>query len=379
MLIDLKMVFTDLKTIEMAIFMTLTVILCKGGAAWLMRTIFGYGASDVVVAWGMSLPQAATTLAVVLVGYELKLFDDAILNATIVMVLITCVLGPLLVEFAGRKIVAAEADNETESTDDDDRFQRILIPLANPASSENLLDLAINMRRNLSDEPLLPLSVARDESQVANNERLLSTSVLHLAGAEVPVKPLIRVDSNPIQGILRAQSESRASSMVMGWAGPETNWQRHFHLNRGVIDEIISKTTCQLTIVRLTQPVAVIQKVVLVISPLAHAEPRFDELIADYKMVTKRIQASMVVISPQELKPEVQQRIRSIGSKCSLDFADSENDLAELVDQHVDSTSLLVVSGCREGTISWDASWQRQMTRLAHHHRSISFAVATRA
>ena len=45
MLIDLKMV-DDIPTIEMAIFMTLTVVLCKG-AAWLMRLFL----TTLVVMW----------------------------------------------------------------------------------------------------------------------------------------------------------------------------------------------------------------------------------------------------------------------------------------------------------------------------------------
>ena len=376
MLIDLKMVVSDARTIEMAIFMTFTVILCKGGAAWLMRTLFGYSRSEVVVAWGLSLPQAATTLAVVLVGHEeLGLFDVSILNATIVMVLVTCVLGPILVQLAGRR-VAAEIHDEVEEQGDDDHFQRILIPLANPENSENLLDLAIALRRPMSDEPLLPLSVAANEGAVANSERLLGSSVLHLAGAEAPVKPVIRVDPSPVTGILRAQAESRSTCLIIGWAGPENRWQRHFHLSRGIIDELLEESSNQLLVVRLSEPLAVVERMVLVLPTLAHAEPGFRELMSDWKLVAKRIGAVMTVVTEHPLSESLTERIRSTGSKCQLDFIHADVDLPQRVEALIDRQSMLVIIGCREGSISWDGTWSRMATRLAHQHEKVSLAIA---
>lgn len=376
MLIDLRMVVSDLATIKMAIFMTLTVIVCKGAAAWLMRVMFGYQRADAVVAWGLSLPQAATTLAVVLVGHKLQLFDDAILNATIVMVLITCVLGPLLVQVAGRKLAEDAEDAGAIGEAPDNAFQRILIPLANPKSSENLLDLAIAMRRPMNDEPLLPVSVAANEQGVAHSERLLGSSVLYLAAAEVPVKPVIRVDPNPVNGMLRAQAESRATSLIVGWAGPESNWQRHFHLNRGIIDDLIAETAGQLLAVRLTEPLAVLEQVVVVVPPLAASEPGFMELITDLKLLSKRIGGAMTVCSSAPLSQSLQDLITQSGAKCPVAFAHDRENLEGSLSERISRHTLLIMIGCREGTLSWNSNWQRQATRIAHQHESVSLAVA---
>ncbi|MDA3959179.1 MAG: cation:proton antiporter [Planctomycetota bacterium] len=373
MLIDLRMVIGDVRTIEMALFMTTTVIVCKGGAAWLMRKIFGYSRGDAVIAWGLSLPQAATTLAVVLVGHKLELFDDAILNATIVMVLVTCVLGPLLVQVAGRRVAAA-SDQDDEQTAED--FQRILIPLSNPQSSDALLDLAIMLRRPLNDEALLPLSVASHEGAVAASERLLGASVLHLAAAEVPVKPVIRVDPSPVVGILRAKAESRSTCMILGWTGPESRWQRNFHLNRGIIDDVVEATGDQLLVVRLTEPIAVVERVVVALPLLAHAEPGFGELIADWKRVAKRLGATMTVVTAHPLDEGLRERIAAAGSKCALTFVGAEQGVAEQLAALAGPHALLVLFGCRAGTISWDGTWNRMATRLAHQVEGVSIAVA---
>ncbi len=382
MLIDLRMVVSDLRTIEMAVFMTFTVTACKFSAAWLMRSLFGYGRNDAIVAWGLSLPQAATTLAVVLVGHDLGLFDDAILNATIVMVLVTCVLGPLLVQIGGRRIATdastADADQVSEaSSESDTGFQRILIPLANPDSSTDLLDLAATVRRPQSDEALLPLSIAGHANMVETSEKLLSKSVIHLAGAEVPVSAEIRVDPSPVNGILRAYRELRASSLIIGWSGPRSHWQRHFHLNHGLIDELIDETSGQLLVARLTGPLPVIERVILVLPPLVHVEPGFKELISDCKLLTKRVGASLTALGPEVSTDPQRDIMETVGPKCTIQIPDEQAvDLNDQIDSLADQHSLLIVVNCRAGSVSWNSAWHRQTTSIAHRQQAVSFIAA---
>ena len=375
MLIDLRMVVSDLKTIEMAIFMTITVTLCKGGAAWLMRTFFGYGRDEVVVAWGLSLPQAATTLAVVLVGHDLELFDDAVLNATIVMVFVTCFLGPLLVQIAGRRI--ADAAPHHAPTAKENSHQRILLPLANPTSSHNLLDMAVAMRRPLVDEPILPMSVASNEEAVATSEKLLADSVLHLAASDVPVRPVIRVDLNPVNGILRAMQEMRASTLMVGWNGPQTYWQRHFHLSRGLIDELIEDTTNQLFVVRLTRPLSVIERIVLVIPDHASSEFGFAELIGDCKLMAKRIGANMLVCGETSNNDDLRDEIERTAPPVPLEYGEEKpgQDIPKYLAPQLKETDLVFIVGCREGTASWDTKWNRLPSLIAHHAENTSIAI----
>ena len=97
--------------------------------------IFDYSRSDVVVAWGLSLPQAATTLAVVLVGHDqLSLFNASVLNATIVMVLVTCMLGRI--GTIGSRRIAAEINVEEEEQGDDE-LSAYSYSIGQPESSEH--------------------------------------------------------------------------------------------------------------------------------------------------------------------------------------------------------------------------------------------------
>jgi len=58
--------------------------------------------------FGLSVAQAAATLAAAMVGYEIGLFDEAVVNGAILMILITCFLAPWLVDRYGRKIALTQ-------------------------------------------------------------------------------------------------------------------------------------------------------------------------------------------------------------------------------------------------------------------------------
>ena len=65
--------------------------------------------------WSLTLPQVASTIAATLVAYQAldaqgaRLIDEPILNGVFLLVLLTCILGPVLTEFFCKRIVAAEA------------------------------------------------------------------------------------------------------------------------------------------------------------------------------------------------------------------------------------------------------------------------------
>ncbi len=65
--------------------------------------------------WSLSLPQVAATLAAALAAFAAKdsqgqrLIDEPILNAVIVLMVVTSILGPVLTERFGRRVVMAEA------------------------------------------------------------------------------------------------------------------------------------------------------------------------------------------------------------------------------------------------------------------------------
>jgi len=81
------------------------VLVGKSAAAWLTGWLYGYSRTDRTLMIGLTLPQAAATLAVTVTASEAGAFDAVVVDAVVVVILVTCLIGPLLSRRAGRKLV----------------------------------------------------------------------------------------------------------------------------------------------------------------------------------------------------------------------------------------------------------------------------------
>jgi Kef-type K+ transport system membrane component KefB len=88
------------------------LVIGKYGAAWLSNLIFGGTRADRHLAWSLSLPQMAATLAAAVVAHQAidargeRLLDEAYVNAILVLVVTTCVAGPIFTERQARALKA---------------------------------------------------------------------------------------------------------------------------------------------------------------------------------------------------------------------------------------------------------------------------------
>ena len=74
---------------------------CLGGklvAAQLTRPLMGATSAQAGVVFGLTVPQAAATLAATTVGFQLGLFSESVVNAVLVLILVSVVVATLVVE-----------------------------------------------------------------------------------------------------------------------------------------------------------------------------------------------------------------------------------------------------------------------------------------
>lgn len=73
-------------------------------SAWIVGRWFDYEPMEVVTLFSLTIPRAALVLVITLFGKEANLVDDNIFNAVIAYIVVTCLLGPILSEWAGQKL-----------------------------------------------------------------------------------------------------------------------------------------------------------------------------------------------------------------------------------------------------------------------------------
>ena len=71
-----------------------------------------------------------------------RLLNDDVLNGTVVMILFTCVISSLVTERSARRFALNE-DAQPEDKGAKKAMEQILIPVANPETIENLVNLAL--------------------------------------------------------------------------------------------------------------------------------------------------------------------------------------------------------------------------------------------
>lgn len=96
------------------------LLIGKLAAALALRRAYGYSGDEAKLVFSITIPQMAATLASAVVGYQTKnsqgerMLDISIVNAVLVLVVVSCIAGPILTEHWG-KAVAANTDREAAS------------------------------------------------------------------------------------------------------------------------------------------------------------------------------------------------------------------------------------------------------------------------
>ena len=145
MLIDIHVIFGHGDALKVAGVMIVMALLGKWIACWLTQKIYGMSALERQSMYGLSTAQAAATLAAVLVGYGIilpngeRLLNEDVLNGTVLLILVTCVVSSFITERAARRIAMDEAHLEEDRSREP---EKILISVANPDTIEDLMNLS---------------------------------------------------------------------------------------------------------------------------------------------------------------------------------------------------------------------------------------------
>lgn len=251
-------------------------IVAKLLPAWGSGKLFGFSFPDMMVMFGLSVAQAASTLAAITVAFNIKLVDELTVNGTIAMILVTCIASPWFTARWGQGLTTKTTSSSsresglTEKTGGDLPRYRILVPVANPSTEDNLLQLALILAKT-TEGTLLPLHILTDQrgpistEAKLQQERLLATAETIAHAAVTDVEPIGRVDGSIDRGILRTAQERNASLIICGWKGYST-YRENFFGN--VIDNVVRRATVPVLVTRFTEPIKTTKRVFLAISDL---------------------------------------------------------------------------------------------------------------
>lgn len=366
MLMDLRVLISSTDALLKVLLISIVAIGSKLLASWVTSKVYGYSKSESYVMFGLSTTHAAATLAITIVGYRFGLFDQQIINAVIIIILVTCILGPYFCEKYGRKLAVAQ----DKAVLNDALPERILIPMANPNTMESLLDLGFVLKKAINtDEPLYPLTIVQKDlkqasNEVAQAERMLGHTLMYASGAEVFVKPLTRVDHNIGWGIERATIEERITTIIVGWDGSGKESQKVFGK---VIDNFLEHTYQRSLITNIRQPLNTLERVILILPNNVVYKPGFEDSISIIKSIASQLSATirgLVVRDDVEAYKIVSERVHP-NVKVEFQSIDGWNSLYENDLNDFKSTDLVILLSARRGTVAWHPELETIPKKLA--------------
>ena len=248
MLIDYRAFVNDTETLIVAATMSVVATVGKYIPAWIVQKSFRFSVDQRRLIFGLSNAQAAATLAAVLVGYNvilgetadgepIRLLSESILNGTIIMILVTCTIASFETQKGAINITRDE--NEEMDEEDKDPDERILIPVSNPETVDELIHLSALIKSKRNRSGLFALSIINnsndeDNANGANKQarKILEKAAITAASADIHLTELLRYDLNIVNGITSVIKEHGITDLILG-----------LHVKKGISESFLGNLT----------------------------------------------------------------------------------------------------------------------------------------
>ncbi|KXK39196.1 MAG: cation:proton antiporter [Saprospiraceae bacterium] len=370
MLVDVSVIFNGIGAWVVAGTLTLVALTSKWLAALFTQLTFRYSSAQRQLIFGLSGAHAAATLAVILVGYNAGILDDNILNGTIILILITCVVASFATERASKQIIV--------ETDDDDpelfksqmiNNEHILIPIADLESIEKLLEFSIYIKDKKSANPVSLLSVVsnNDEAEVniLKTRTKLEEFVKQASASEDKVSVVTTIDHNIASGITRISKEIMADIIVLGW--PRKSGLIDKIVGRK-IDAILSNTDKCTFICHLEKPLVLHKRIFVVAPPLCEHEKGFELWLSKIAKLAQELSIPIQVYCNKSTQIHIEKTFKSakLPGTISISLFDDWEDFLILA-RFIKEDDLFVLISARKGTASHMPVLENLPVKLEKH------------
>lgn len=380
MLIDVKVIFGGGDALKVAGVMIVVALGGKWIASWLTQKIYRMSVLERELMFGLSNAQAAATLAAVLVGYNIilpdgsRLLNEDVLNGTVLLILVTCIVSSFTTERAARKMAMGEAHPEEDRSREP---EKILIPVANPNTIEYLMNLSLVIRDPKQKDNLLALNVINDHSGTEaleqQGKRYLERAAKITASAGVELKCISRYDLNIAAGIIHTAKEHGATDVIIG-----------LHWKVNIVDSFFGMLTENLLkglhrevmVARFLIPINTLRRIIVAVPPKAEYEAGFQKWVDHFCRMGTTLGCRVHFFANEQTGNLLQGLVKKKHSDTLTEFSrlDEWEDLLLLTGQ-VNYDHLLVVISARRGSISYDSSFEKLPSQLGRYFTNNSLIV----
>ncbi len=277
MLIDLRILISDMHTIWIVVVMVLVGTLSKWTAACIMSRAYPELSGGSLLMFGLTNAHAAGALAIVMIGTDPKvgMMDASILNGTVMLILFSCIISSFATNEGARRLALTEMDTEENQGA---WHGKCLVTYSQPDSVKLLTQLALMIRNTHIADSLMGLTVTFNDNDgeadgYREARRLLEEAAEVASSANVDMKTMSRLSTNVAGGILHTIREYDCGEVMVCLTDRTTGMPKS---SLGpVIDHVIEGTNREIMAVRMIVPPGTLRKVVVAVPQKAEYEAGF--------------------------------------------------------------------------------------------------------
>lgn len=292
MLINMGVLLKGWNTVYVATVMSVIAMGSKWLAAYAAQRTYHLKPIDRSVLYQLTNAHTAVALAVVMIGYNMHIFGEEILNGTVIMILVTCTVSSIGTSRAATRLKVLEmSDSNVEKAARTERRKPIntLIAVGSPITAPELVNLAVMMRGTVSKRSsLYALHVRNDNtaSSRAVSRNSLDVAEQTAASADVKLSSLERYDMNFVTGMINTIEERDITDVVIG-----------LHRRNAVIDSffgdklsrLLRATNKMIVISRCFIPINTITRIVVAVPEKAEYETGFVRWVSALGNLTRDV------------------------------------------------------------------------------------------
>ena len=356
MVVDYRAFLQGTWPLTIAGILTAFAIFSKWLAAFVTQLIFKLTNNERQLIFGLSTSHAAATLAVMIVGYESKILNIEMINGTVILILITCMVSFFVTEDAGKKLLIQLSDqSDLDENETRLRNQHVIVSINELSGNEQLLDFALLISDSKVINPISVVSVypndAAAEKMIRKSRKSLEDIIKHFSGHESKLNTIATIDHNISSGLARVAKELVADIVVLNDSRNKNLLSRIIGDDRAHLLDVCDRTIffCQLD-----HPSVSYDKVVLIVPPLAELEASFSLWVERVIRMAQELKIPVALYSSSASY----ERIEKVGLANKLDFNIIFKEIENIDDFFLffdkKESGIIVFCGTRVGSVSYD-------------------------
>lgn len=361
MLINVRALFAGWDSLYVALVMSITAMAGKWLAAFFTQKTFRMLPVERSMMYQLSNAHTAVALAVVTIGYRMDIFNEAVLDGTVVMILVTCTVSSIGTARAAQRLKLMTMSDtpviDPEQAKEEKEKINTLIPIVNPLTAPELVNLAL-MIHNVKPgghNRFYALYVRNDNSASSRSlgERSLDVAEQTAASIDVPLQTIERYDLNFITGVLNTMEERDINEVVIGLHRRTTVADSFFGEK---LTRLLKSTYRMIVISRCYIPVNTARRVVVAVPDKAEFETGFVRWVKCIGNLGQQLGCRTVFFTSEATRDAIEAVLKQRRFNIRHDYRimDTWDDIVLLANKIIDDDIFIVVCA-RTTSVSYNS------------------------